>query len=146
MKNQLIVLARAAALIGLLLVPGSASAQIFTLSCEPSRAPAPADWVGAPWTQAIRLRINVPGREVDLIEADSSRVTDTLQVVNTASLAGYDFDIVINENVINWGIRRMWGFSGYFDRRSGQVHLTWVHPSSYSPEHVRQFHGTCRPE
>jgi hypothetical protein len=131
--------------IGLLLSPSAASAETVTLACDPSAGAAPADWTGAPWRRPLKIRVNVDGNEIELLDGDGVQLANTLQALNLASLAGYGFDIVMNENVINWGIVRMWGFSGYIDRRTWQVHIMWVNPQGATPNaHDRQFHGTCR--
>ena len=148
MKKHLARVVRTAALagvFGLLLAPNPASAETITLACEPSGGPTPAQWIGGPWLRPLKIRVNVDGSEIELLDGDGVQLANTLQAVNLASLAGYGFDIVINENVINWGIARMWGFSGYIDRKTWQVHITWVNPQGATPNaHDRQFHGTCR--
>jgi hypothetical protein len=53
--------------------------------------------------------------------------------------------MAVDENVIRWGVARMWATSGYIDRKSGRIDVLWTNEDGQSPESLtRQFHGRCR--
>ena len=132
------------ALIGLLL-PNLASAETFTFDCSPSTETPPADWFGGPWSAPLRVVVDTQARSVELFDLDNKAVAVTARPFRLSGLNDYQMDVVITENVINWGIIEMWGFSGYIDRRTGRLDVLWTTPAGYSPTTLhRQFHGTCR--
>jgi len=132
-----------AALIGLL--PGAASADVLTFTCDPGAESTPAGWFGGPWSAPIRVVVDSSARTVELFDKDNIAVAVTARPARLASLNDYKLDILITENVISWGVVEMWGFSGYIDRQSGRLDMLWINSSGYSPDtQNRQFHGTCR--
>jgi hypothetical protein len=132
------------ALIGLVL-PSLASAETFTFVCDPATETPPADWFGGPWFAPLKVVVDTQARSVELFDLDNKAVAVTARPSRLAGLNNYQMDIVITENVINWGVIEMWGFSGYIDRRTGRVDVIWTNPGGYSPNTLhRQFHGTCR--
>lgn len=134
-----------AALIGVLVSPRAASATPFTWTCTPSSVSLPPGWFGGPWARPLKLLVDLDGKLVQLLDDDNNVLVGTDRVANLAGLAGYEYDMVINESVINWGIVKMWGFSGYIDRRNRRVDVIWANRLGYSPPTlIRQFHGTCR--
>ena len=131
-------------LLGLLLTPRLASASTFVLVCEPAAEAAPPEWFGGPWTHALKVRVDTDAKSIDLLDQDDTAVAGTLLAVRLAGLAGYQLDVTINDNVINWGIARMWGTSGYVDRKTGRIDVLWATQNGFSPDTlIRQFHGTC---
>jgi hypothetical protein len=143
MKKTLAALA-VIALFGLSM-PTLASADIFTFSCDPSTEPAPADWFGGPWSAPVRVVVNTQARTVELFDKDLKTLFDTARPARLASLNNYQLDLTVTDNVITWGIVEMWGFSGYIDRRTGQLDVIWTNRGGYSPDTLnRQFHGTCK--
>jgi len=144
MKKSLATAFVVAALIGLVR-PSSASAATYTFTCDPATEPAPAGWFGGPWSAPIRLVVDSSARTIELFDRNNNAVAVTARPSRLSSLNNYQFDIVITENVINWGVIEMWGFSGYIDLRSGRLDMIWTNSSGYSPDTVsRQFHGTCK--
>jgi hypothetical protein len=132
-------------LFGLLLTPRVASASTFVLVCEPAGEAAPPEWFGGPWSHTLKVRVDTDAKSVDLLDQDDTAVAGTLRAVRLAGMAGYQLDVTINDNVINWGIARMWGVSGYVDRKTGHIDVLWATQNGFSPDTlIRQFHGTCR--
>ena len=132
------------ALIGLLL-PSLASADTFTFVCDPSPEAPPPDWFGGLWSAPLKVVVDTQARTVELYDLDNKAVAVTARPSRLSSLNNYQMDIVITENVINWGVIEMWGFSGYIDRRTGRLDAIWTNDGGYSPDTLhRQFHGTCR--
>jgi len=133
------------ALIGLLL-PSSASAAIFTYTCEASVEPAPADWFGGPWSGPVRLVVDTGAKNVELFDSKNNlMLATTVRQGRLSGLNNYQIDLTVTENVISWGIIEMWGFSGYIQRESGRLDLIWTNGEGYSPNTLsRQFHGTCK--
>ena len=148
MKKPAAVLAGALTLFALAVLPRSASAEIFTFVCEPAQEPAPPQWFGGPWQRTITVRVDSVGRMVELYDQNGSILGGTLRASRLAGLGGYEFDVTTDENVIRWGIVRMWATSGYIDRRSGRIDVLWTNENGQNPDSLtRQFHGTChRPE
>ena len=91
-----------AALTGLLW-PASASADVLTFACEPAAEPAPAGWFGGPWSTPLRVVVNTAARTVELLNPDSREVAVTAIPARLAGLNNYKLDIVVTEDVINWG-------------------------------------------
>ncbi len=132
------------ALIGLLM-PGLAWADTFTFVCDPAAEAPPADWFGGPWSAPLKVVVDTQARTVELFDLDNKAVAVTARPSRLSGLNNYQMDIAITENVINWGVIEMWGFSGYIDRRTGRIDAIWMNPGGYSPDTLhRQFHGTCR--
>ena len=144
MKKTFAVSVVTAALIGLLL-PTTARAETFTFACEPAPEAPPAEWFGGPWTEPLTVKIDTTNRTIEVVDQQSNVLGGSSRPNRLGRLNNHEMDIVINENVITWGINEMWGFSGYLDRKSGRVDLVWNNSSGYSPNTLnRQFHGTCR--
>jgi hypothetical protein len=145
MKKPTAALAGALTVLALFAAPKTASAETFTFVCEPAREPAPAEWFGGPWQRAITVRVDSGGRLVELYDQNGTILGGTLRASRLAGLGGYEFDMTVDENVIRWGVVRMWATSGYIDRRSGRIDVLWTNEQGHSPETLtRQFHGTCR--
>jgi len=129
----------------LLLVPRVASAVPFTLVCQPAQETAPSEWFGGQWQRAITIRIDASSRMVELYDEEGKMLAGTLRASRLAGLGGYEFDMRIDENVIRWGVVRMWGISGYVDRKSGRIDVLWTNDDGHDDDTLtRQFHGTCR--
>jgi len=144
MKKPFAIALFAAALLGLLR-PDAALADTFTFTCDPAAEPAPAAWFGGPWSAPLKVVVDTSAKTVELFDKDNNAVAVTAQPSRLASLNDYKLDIVINENVINWGVIEMWGFSGYIDRKSGRLDMIWSNSAGYNPDtQTRQFHGTCK--
>lgn len=143
MKPRSVVLA-GIALIGLLL-PGSASAAIFTYTCDAAVEPAPPDWFGGPWTAPLRLVVDTSSRTVEVFDTDNVMLATTIIQGRLSGLNNYKLDVTVTENVISWGVVEMWGFTGYINRQSGRLDLIWTNPNGYSASTFsRQFHGSCK--
>jgi hypothetical protein len=144
MKKPATALAGALTLFALTALPSSASAETFTFVCEPAQEPAPPQWFGGPWQRTITVRVDSQARMVEVYDQNGSILGGTLRASRLAGLGGYEFDMSADENVIRWGIVRMWSTSGYIDRRSGRIDMLWTNENGQSPESLtRQFHGTC---
>src|ERR1051325_11271358 len=113
------------ALIGLGL-PALASAATFTYVCEASTEPAPPDWFGGPYTGPVRLIIDTQARSVELRDKDNVMLAATEPTGRLSALNNYKLDVTDNDSLLSWGVIEMWGFSGYFDRRSGRIDLIWT--------------------
>src|SRR6266849_6229989 len=100
------------ALIGLVM-PGLASADTFTFVCDPATETPPPDWFGGPWFAPLKVVIDTQARSVELFDLDNKAVAVTARPLRLAGLNNYRMDVVITDNVINWGVIEMWGFSGY---------------------------------
>ena len=145
MKKTFAICAGVVSLITVLLTPHVASAGTFIFACEPAAAAAPPQWFGGSWTRSVRVRVDTDAKVIELVDQDGSTLASTLRASRLAGLGAYELDVTINERVINWGILRMWGISGYIDRKTGQLDVLWATPNGYSPDTlIRQFHGTCR--
>jgi len=133
------------ALIAVLGMSSTASANTFTLVCQPAAAAAPPQWFGGPWSRALKVRVDTDAMVIELLDQDENVLATTLRASHLAGLGGYQVDVKVNDSAINWGVVRMWGTSGYVDRKTGQVDVLWATPSGFSPDTlIRQFHGTCR--
>lgn len=145
MKKSLAALAGALTLISLIGAAKTASAEVFTFVCEPAREPAPPEWFGGPWQRTITVRVDSGAKMVEVYDHEGKMLGGTLRASRLANLGGYEFDVTADENVIRWGILRMWATSGYLDRKSGRVDLLWTNEDGQDPDSLtRQFHGTCR--
>ena len=145
MKKPTAALAGALTVLALFAMPRTASAEVFTFVCEPGVEPAPAEWFGGPWQRAITLRVDSVGKFVELYDHNDRMIGGTLRASRLAGLGGYEFDVTVNENVIRWGVVRMWATSGYIDRKSGRIDMLWTNENGHNPDTLtRQFHGTCR--
>ena len=144
MKNTCAIFAGIVAVAAVLLLPTTASANIFTLVCQPVADPAPPEWFGGPWLQPLTVKVDTNAQSVELLDSNSKALADTVHFGRLAGLAGYQLDVVIDENVIRWGVIRMWGISGYVDRKTGRIDVLWAPDRGYDPNTIRQFHGNCR--
>lgn len=145
MKKPAAVLAGALTLFALTTLPRTASAETFTFVCEPIGEPAPPQWFGGPWQRAITVRVDSLAKLVEVYDSNGAMLGGTLRASRLANLGGYEFDMTANENVIRWGVERMWATSGYIDRRTGRIDVLWTNEDGQNPESLtRQFHGTCR--
>ena len=144
MKKPLAALAGALTLISLIGAAKTASAEVFTFVCEPAQEPAPAEWFGGAWERTITVRVDSGARMVEVYDHDGKMLGGTLRASRLAGLGGYEFDMTADENVIRWGIVRMWATSGYIDRKSGRIDVLWTNEDGQDPDSLtRQFHGTC---
>jgi hypothetical protein len=131
------------AVIGLLM-PAPASAATFTYSCSPATQPAPANWLGGPWSGPVRLVVDTTAHMIELLDSNYVILATTARSGRLSGLNNYQMDVSVTDNVISWGVIEMWGFSGYIDRRSGRLDVTWVNQSGYNTTTFnRQFHGMC---
>lgn len=145
MKKSLAALAGALTLVSLIGAAKTASAEVVTFVCEPAREPAPPEWFGGPWQQTITVRVDSGGKMVEVYDREGKMLGGTLRASRLARLGGYEFDMTADQNVIRWGVVRMWSTSGYIDRKSGRIDVLWTNEDGQSPESLtRQFHGTCR--
>ena len=129
----------------LVLAPRTAFAVPFTLVCQPAREPAPAEWFGGLWQQPITVRVDSLSRLVEIYDEKGVLIAGTLRSSRLSGLGGYEFDLRVDENVIRWGVVRMFGMSGYVDRKSGRIDVLWTNDDGQSENSLtRQFHGTCR--
>ena len=72
-------------------------------------------------------------------------IAGNLRSSRLSGLGGYEFDLRVDENVIRWGVIRMWGISGYVDRKSGRIDVLWTNDDGHDENSLtRQFHGTCQ--
>ncbi len=146
MRNPLTACAWMLASACLLAAPRVASADVLTYTCQPKADAPPAQWFGGPWLKPVRLQIDTAARDVELRDADNKLIKASEQSAHLASLNNHQIDIAVDDSVIRWGVVQMWGFSGYIDRKSGQLDMLWVNSLGYSPDTLtRQFHGTCQP-
>jgi hypothetical protein len=135
---------KALILLAALLTPATVSANVFTMTCDPAIAPAPSNWFGGPWTSQLKLRVDTDAKTIELLDQNNVTLAATLQAARVAGGGNFQVDVTIDERVINWGIARMWGISGYLDRKSGQLDVLWTNPrGSGADTLIRQFHGTC---
>jgi hypothetical protein len=145
MKNTFAICAGSVALIAVLLAPHPALASTFILVCEPASEPAPPEWFGGPWLRPLKVRVDTDAKVIELLDQDDKVQAGTLRAAHLSGMGGSQIDVTINEQVINWGVARMWGISGYVDRKTGRIDALWAAPNGYSPNTlIRQFHGTCR--
>jgi hypothetical protein len=144
MKKSLAALAGALTVASLIGAAKPASAETVTFVCEPAREPAPPEWFGGPWQQVITVRVESISKTVEVYDRNGTLLGGTLRASRLAGLGGYEFDMTLDENVIRWGIVRMWATSGYIDRRSGRIDLLWTNEDGQDPDSLtRQFHGSC---
>ncbi len=128
----------------LLAAPQRLRATGVTLECQPSHEAAPPEWFGGQWDQPITVRVDTLSRVVEVYDEKGTLIAGSLRASRLSGLGGYEFDIQVDENVIRWGITRMWGVSGYVDRKSGRIDLLWTNDDGQSENSLtRQFHGTC---
>lgn len=145
MKKTVATYAAVLSAIVLLLTPATAAASTFLMVCAPAADAAPPQWFGGPWQGTLTVRIDTDAKAIQLIDEAGKSIADTVHAGRLAGLGGYELDVTIDDNVINWGILRMWGVSGYLDRKSGRIDVLWTTPNGYSPDTLtRQFHGTCK--
>jgi hypothetical protein len=145
MKKSLAGLAGVLTLAALAGVPNAASAESLTFVCQPSAEPAPAQWFGGVWRQPITVRVESISKLVELYDQEGNMLGGTLRASRLAGLGNYEFDMKFDENVIHWGVARMWATSGYIDRKSGRIDVLWTNEDGHNEETLtRQFHGTCR--
>jgi hypothetical protein len=145
MKKNLTIYAGVLSLVALLLTPAVASASTFILVCEPASEPAPPEWFGGPWLRPLKVRVDTDAKVIELLDQDDTTMAGTLRASRLSGLGGYQIDVTINDRVINWGVLRMWGISGYVDRKTGRIDALWATQNGYSQTTlIRQFHGTCR--
>lgn len=138
-------LAGVCSLFALLLTPRIASANTFVLVCTPAAEAAPPEWFGGPWSRTVRVRVDTDAKVIEVIDQDANTLSSTLRASRLAGLGNYELDVKIDEGSINWGVLRMWGASGYVDRKTGRIDMLWATPNGFSPDTlIRQFHGTCR--
>ena len=129
----------------LVLVPRTALAVPITFDCQPAHEAAPAEWFGGQWEQPITVRVDVAGRMVEVYDEKGVLIAGSLRSSRLSGLGGYEFDIKVDKNVIRWGVIRMWGVSGYVDRKSGRIDVLWTNDYGHDENSLtRQFHGTCR--
>ena len=132
------------ALIGLSL-PTPASAATFTYVCSAAADPMPPGWTGGPWLAPVRLTVDTSSRTVELSDNNYVLLATTARSGHLSSLNDYRMDLSVTDSVIKWGVQEMWGFSGYVDRKTGQLDVIWVNPKGYGPSTLnRQFHGVCK--
>jgi len=144
MKKPFAIALFAVVLTGLLR-PASASADVLTFTCDPVAQPTPAGWFGGPWPTTLKVVVDSSARTVELFDGQNREVAVTARPSRLSGLNNYKLDIVITDDVINWGVIEMWGFSGYIDRKTGRLDMLWSNTGGYSPDtRSRQFHGTCR--
>ena len=133
------------ALLALVLTPAVASANTFVMVCDAAPAAAPPQWFGGVWQGSLTVRVDTDAKSVELLDQAGKSLADTVHSARLAGLGGYELDVTINDDAINWGILRMWGVSGYIDRKSGRIDVLWATPNGHDPDSlIRQFHGTCR--
>lgn len=129
----------------LVLAPRTALAVPLTLECQPAHESAPPEWFGGQWEQPITVRVDVAGRMVEIYNEKGVLIAGSLRSSRLSGLGGYEFDIRFDENVIRWGVIRMWGVSGYVDRKSGRIDVLWTNDLGHDENSLTtQFHGTCR--
>jgi hypothetical protein len=89
--------------------------------------------------------VDVAGRMVEIYNEKGVLIAGSLRSSRLSGLGGYEFDIRFDENVIRWGVIRMWGVSGYVDRKSGRIDVLWTNDLGHDENSLTtQFHGTCR--
>jgi|SRR5689334_2163584 hypothetical protein len=129
----------------LLLLPRTVLAAPLTFVCQPAHEPTPPEWFGGQWEQPITVRVDASSRMVEVYDEKGVLIAGTLRSSRLSGLGGYEFDLRIDENVIRWGVIRMWGISGYVDRKSGRIDVLWTNDDGHDENSLtRQFHGTCQ--
>ena len=129
----------------LVLVPRTVLAVPLTFVCQPAHEPTPPEWFGGQWEQPITVRVDPSSRMVEVYDEKGVLIAGTLRSSRLSGLGGYEFDIRVDENVIRWGVIRMWGISGYVDRKSGRIDVLWTNDDGHDENSLtRQFHGTCQ--
>jgi len=129
----------------LVVSPRTLLADPFTLVCEPAHQPAPAEWFGGQWEQPISVRVDATSHLVEIYDEKGALIAGSLRSSRLSGLGGYEFDVKVDENVIRWGIVRMFGVSGYVDRKTGRIDVLWTNDNGHTENSLtRQFHGVCR--
>lgn len=145
MKNPVAVFVGVLALATVAATPANAFAETATFVCEPTTEPAPPQWIGGLWRGPLTVRLDSGGKLVELYDENGTMLAGTLRASRLAGLGGYEFDMIVDQNVIRWGIARMWSTSGYIDRKSGRIDVLWTNENGHNTDTLtRHFHGTCR--
>ena len=128
----------------LMLLPRTVIAAPFTMTCQPAHQAAPPEWFGGQWEQPITVRVDALSHMVEIYDEKGTLIAGSLRASRLSGLGGYEFDVRVDENVIRWGIVRMFGVSGYIDRKTGRIDVLWTNDYGSSEESLtRQFHGIC---
>ncbi len=128
----------------LTLAPRTVLAAPVMFDCQPAHESAPAEWFGGQWEQPITVRVDALSRMVEIYDEKGTLIAGSLRASRLSGLGGYEFDVRVDENVIRWGVVRMFGVSGYIDRKSGRIDVLWTNDDGQSEQSLtRQFHGTC---
>ena len=128
----------------LVVSPRTLFATPFTLVCQPEHQPAPPEWFGGQWEQPISVRVDATSRQVEIFDDRGVLIAGSLRSSRLSGLGGYEFDVKVDENVIRWGVVRMFGVSGYVDRKTGRIDVLWTVDDGHTENSLtRQFHGVC---